>query len=88
MTIASNHFPKSELSRPSFLEVGKTHAQGVEWDFAQHAKDCQKLAAKTKTRTRKIELLSLAAVWELLAQVRAEQLGRYEPRRDRAEEAA
>jgi len=27
-----------------------------EWDFAQHAKDCQKLAAKTKTRTRKIEL--------------------------------
>jgi PIN domain nuclease of toxin-antitoxin system len=59
-----------------------------EWDFAQHAKDCQKLAAKTKTRTRKIELLSLAAVWELLAQVRAEQLGRYEPRRDRAGEAA
>jgi|RhiMetdeSRZDD1v2_1073273.scaffolds.fasta_scaffold3228302_1 PIN domain nuclease of toxin-antitoxin system len=49
-----------------------------EWDFAQHAKDCQKLAAETKTRTRKIELLSLAAVWELLAQVRAEQLGRYE----------
>lgn len=55
-----------------------------EWDFAQHAKDCQKLAAKTKTRTRKIELVSLAAVWELCA----EQLRRYEPRRDRAEEAA
>jgi len=29
-----------------------------EWDFAQHAKECQKLAAETKKRTRKMELLS------------------------------